>query len=471
MAGILQSSVGLLKSRLSRRIVFWVFLSIVLIEAAIFVPAVIGRRRDKLADLQRVSSEVLFTVKNNAMAGVSSEQILLEAEQRISPDSVILGLALYTPAGELLGHFGELPEIDASEVLGAEPVTRRMAGGQRYDVAWPSEEVQDSYVLVVRHDSSGVGPALLAFGLRIGGLVILIAGFVTLWTIVVLERLLILPILYLRDDLIEAGAAVLADKDPQFYAPSMKRRDELGEVTQAFCQMYGQIRQEICDRKQAELALREEQQKSEALLLNILPEPIAKQLKLMPGAIASRFDDVTILFADIVDFTGLAAKVSPTDLVEALNQLFSAFDRTAEALGLEKIKTIGDAYMVVGGLPNPIPQPAHRIADMALTMQTVAARLNRQDGTGPFQLRIGIHSGPVVAGVIGLKKFSYDLWGDAVNVASRMESQGTANQIQVSQASYEKLKFDYHFVPQGSLNLKGRGSMQTYLLVDKHSEI
>ncbi|MBE7380084.1 MAG: PAS domain S-box protein [Leptolyngbya sp. SIO1E4] len=223
---------------------------------------------------------------------------------------------------------------------------------------------------------------------------------------------------------------------------------------------------DITDRKEIEEALRMEQERSERLLLNILPAAIADQLKRNTQSIAYRFDEATILFADIVNFTELSAALPPTELVDLLNEIFSAFDHLAERHHLEKIKTIGDAYMVVGGIPNPIPNHTHAIAEMALDMQAAIAQFKRQDDS-PFQLRIGIGTGPVVAGVIGLKKFSYDLWGDAVNVASRMESQGVANTIQVTAEVHEHLKNHYHFEERGIINVKGKGEMMTYWLLGR----
>jgi len=220
---------------------------------------------------------------------------------------------------------------------------------------------------------------------------------------------------------------------------------------------------DITDRKEIEEALRIEQERSERLLLNILPASIADQLKRNTQSIAYRFDEATILFADIVNFTALSGAMLPTDLVDLLNEIFSAFDHLAERHHLEKIKTIGDAYMVVGGLPNPLPSHTQAIAEMALDMQAAIAQFRRQDDS-PFSLRIGIDTGPVVAGVIGLKKFSYDLWGDAVNVASRMESQGTADCIQVTQAVYDQLKDTYQFEERGQIDVKGKGKMTTYWL-------
>lgn len=223
---------------------------------------------------------------------------------------------------------------------------------------------------------------------------------------------------------------------------------------------------DITERKQAEEALHAEKEKSERLLLNILPSAIAHRLKEDQGYIADSFPAVTVLFADIVGFTVLSTRLSPTELVEMLNRIFSEFDRLAEKHNLEKIKTIGDAYMVVGGLPTPHIEHAEAIANMALDMQTEIEQFNNSTGE-IFSIRIGIHSGPVVAGVIGIKKFIYDLWGDTVNTASRMESHGIPGCIQVSQATYELLQDKYLFEERGSISVKGKGVMSTYLLLGK----
>jgi adenylate cyclase len=226
------------------------------------------------------------------------------------------------------------------------------------------------------------------------------------------------------------------------------------------------VLEDITQRQQAEIALRVEQEKSERLLLNILPKAIADQLKQDNSAIAEQFKAVTIMFADIVDFTPLASRISPTELVNLLNKIFSSFDKLAEQHNLEKIKTIGDAYMVVGGVPTAQSNHAEAVAAMALDMQQTISHFKRDDGE-PFQLRIGINTGSVVAGVIGIKKFSYDLWGDAVNLASRMETQGTAGNIQVTSATYEYLKDQYLFEKRGTILVKGRGEMITYWLKER----
>ncbi|MBD2462440.1 adenylate/guanylate cyclase domain-containing protein [Oscillatoria sp. FACHB-1407] len=210
--------------------------------------------------------------------------------------------------------------------------------------------------------------------------------------------------------------------------------------------------------------LEEEQKKSERLLLNILPEAVARQLKQEHRTIAESFAEATVLFADIVGFTELSSNVPPQEMVTLLNQIFSKFDRLAEHHGLEKIKTIGDSYMVVGGLPIEREDHVEAIAEMALDMLEAIAEFN-STRSRPFNIRVGINTGPVVAGVIGVKKFIYDLWGDTVNVASRMESQGLPGRIQVTSAIYERLKHRYEFQPRGDIYVKGKGEMMVYLLM------
>jgi adenylate cyclase len=211
------------------------------------------------------------------------------------------------------------------------------------------------------------------------------------------------------------------------------------------------------------LALEAEREKSESLLLNILPEAVARRLMQEQRTIAESFTEVTVLFADIVGFTQLSSGIPPHELVALLNHVFSTFDQLAEQYQLEKIKTIGDAYMVVGGLPVHRHDHTEAIAAMALDMQAAIAKVRTSQGT-TLQLRIGINTGPVIAGVIGIKKFIYDLWGDTVNVASRMESNGLAGYTQVTDAVYERLKHSYVFEERGNIHVKGKGEMRTYLL-------
>jgi class 3 adenylate cyclase len=208
-----------------------------------------------------------------------------------------------------------------------------------------------------------------------------------------------------------------------------------------------------------------EREQSERLLLNILPVPIADRLKRGETTIADGFSEVTVLFSDLVGFTAMSAQITATELVQNLNRLFSAFDALATDLGVEKVKTIGDAYMVVGGLPIPQGDHAERIADMGLGMLE-AIDVYNQAADVPLGIRIGINTGPVVAGVIGTTKFAYDMWGDAVNTASRMESTGVPSRIQVSPSTYALLRDKYEFEARGEIEVKGKGKMQTYLLVE-----
>lgn len=255
--------------------------------------------------------------------------------------------------------------------------------------------------------------------------------------------------------------------------------EELGVLAHSFNQMSCQLQKSFTALEQANEELEQrvqrrtaqlqaEQEKSERLLLNILPVPIAELLKSEQNPIAQGFADVTVLFADIVDFTGLASKTTPDQLVALLNAIISKFDHLSEQHGLEKIKTIGDAYMVVGGIPYPRDDHAEAIANMALEMQTAIKDFYREDGQ-PFSLRIGINTGAVIAGVIGTKKFIYDLWGDAVNIASRMESHGIPGSIQVTEATYERLRDRYELEKRGELEIKGKGKMTTYFLTGRKS--
>ncbi len=234
---------------------------------------------------------------------------------------------------------------------------------------------------------------------------------------------------------------------------------------------------EAQERRRVEESLRVEQKKSERLLLNVLPPEIAERLKNVQSMtkvhlktsgtiVADSFDEVTVLFADIVNFTEYAASISASELVNVLNEIFSEFDHLVEQYELEKIKTIGDSYMVVGGLPIPSDSHAEAIAEMALQMQSSIKKFKRTDGSD-FSLRIGIHTGQAIAGVIGTKKFIYDLWGDTVNVASRMESYGIAGCIQVTEVTYQLLKNKYLLEQRSAINIKGKGEMTTYLLKER----
>jgi class 3 adenylate cyclase len=207
-----------------------------------------------------------------------------------------------------------------------------------------------------------------------------------------------------------------------------------------------------------------EQAKAERLLLNVLPAPVAARLKQDDGTIADACAEVTVLFADIVDFTPLSARLSPHELVAVLDRVFAAWDRLAARYGVEKIKTIGDAYMAAAGIPLPRQDHAQAITEMAVAMRPEAARIASETGL-PLQVRIGIDTGPVIAGVIGRTKFIYDLWGDTVNTASRMESHAPPGTIQVTQRTYDSLQDQYELRPRGTIEVKGKGPLATYLLI------
>lgn len=210
------------------------------------------------------------------------------------------------------------------------------------------------------------------------------------------------------------------------------------------------------------------QKESDDLLHNILPDDIARRLKASSSMIADSYDSASVLFADVVDFTPMTAVMPPEDLVGLLNHLFSRFDRLVEELGLEKIKTVGDEYMVASGIPAARPDHAQAIAELALRMRECLVT-DRFDGH-QLRMRIGINSGSVIAGVVGTHKFAYDLWGDAVNTASRMESEGVEGSIQISEATYRLIKDEFMCDPRGSIPIKGKGSMKTYLLVSRRPQ-
>jgi adenylate cyclase len=220
----------------------------------------------------------------------------------------------------------------------------------------------------------------------------------------------------------------------------------------------------VGQKERAYYLLRLEQDRSENLLLNVLPREIAARLKSGERIIADHHPSVSILFADLVGFTPLTNQLSPTAMVELLNEIYSHFDSLIEKYGVEKIRTIGDNYMIASGLPRPRADHAQVIARLALEMNAYIASLAPVENRR-LSFRLGINSGPVIAGVIGHKKFAYDVWGDTANIASRMESQGVPGRIQITQATYELIKTDFTCEPHGSIEVKGKGPMQTWFLV------
>jgi class 3 adenylate cyclase len=213
--------------------------------------------------------------------------------------------------------------------------------------------------------------------------------------------------------------------------------------------------------------LEREKEKSDRLLRNVLPASISARLREGEARVADAYPSVTVLFADIVDFTPLAARLSAADVVDLLSGLFSAFDDLADERGIEKIKTVGDTYMAAGGLPEPVADHAVRVVDLGLAMLREAARPHGD--LPPVRLRIGVHSGPAVGGVIGSRKFAFDVWGDTVNVASRLEAQGVPDRVHVSDTTRRLVGDRFAWEACGSIELRGHGAMETFFVVDDHA--
>jgi len=256
-----------------------------------------------------------------------------------------------------------------------------------------------------------------------------------------------------------AGEVLFTDADlPIWFTSTMLALNVIGTGAVAFTLLAS-----FANQRNAALA------ESELLLMNILPRSIAMRLKASSRTIADHFDSASILFADVVDFTPLAQRLPPAEVVGILDHLFSHFDALVERHGLEKIKTIGDCYMAAAGVPNPRPDHARTAALLALDMRDAVAT-SAIAGQSGLELRIGINSGPVVAGVIGTKRFLYDLWGDAVNTASRMESQSTPGEIQITRATYDLLKDEFVCRRRGTILVKGKGQMETWYLEESTSD-
>ena len=211
--------------------------------------------------------------------------------------------------------------------------------------------------------------------------------------------------------------------------------------------------------------LKKEKKRSDELLLNILPAEVADELKMKGSSEAQSIDQVTVLFTDFKGFTQLSEKLTPKELVAEINECFSAFDHIMQKHGVEKIKTIGDAYMAAGGLPTPNKTHATDVVDAALEIQqfmTAYKKRKEAEGNAGLEIRIGVHTGPVVAGIVGVKKFAYDIWGDTVNTASRMESSGETGRVNISSSTYSLVKDRYRCVHRGKVSAKGKGDIDMY---------
>lgn len=282
--------------------------------------------------------------------------------------------------------------------------------------------------------------------LLVGGLALLVVAATAAW----LSRALLGP---LRE--LTAGVKRFAAGDYRASVP-VRTRDEIGQLCAAFNGMVEELREK-------NVVIENKNRENEELLLNVLPAPIANRLRGGEERIADGFAEVTVAFADLVGFTALTSEMPPQEVVTFLNGLFTRFDAAANDLGIEKIKTVGDAYMAVCGLPVPVANHAERMVRMAIRMVHIT-REHAMEHNVPMKLRVGVNSGPVVAGVIGKSKYIYDLWGDTVNLASRMESGSIPDAVQVTRAVYERLKNQFVFEPRGAIEVKGKGKVEAWLL-------
>jgi len=373
----------------------------------------------------------------------------VESSMHMIPQLTFPALYLTAPI-----YTDETDALDEEEMLFFEKFGENRKGKLiGYAALVVSTESIESAILKTKQMSSIITGAVILLGI--------VAGFL-------LTRVIIKPV----RDLVQ-GTESLSRGEFSIQV-DVHSKDEIGVLTESFNTMvlkmkdqqdqlveYNRTLEDKVRVRTAELAT--EKEKSESLLLNILPNSIANRLKQGERTIADKFSEVTVLFSDIVGFTTLSSKVSPTELVEMLNAVVREFDLMTQEFGLEKIKTIGDAYMAVAGLPEPCDDHAVKVAKMALKMQKFIHHFQTQSRHA-IQIRVGINTGPAVAGVIGIKKFVYDLWGDAVNIASRMESSGLAGGIQISESTYEKIKGKFIIEERGIIDVKGKGQMKTYLL-------
>lgn len=347
--------------------------------------------------------------------------------QRIDTMATRAALAGVEGTGEIVGYRG-VPTLASWGPLAIE------------DVKW---------ALVAKIDSAEAFAPIAQLRrdlLIVGGLALLIVAATAAW----LSRALLGP---LRE--LTAGVKRFTAGDYTASVP-VRTKDEIGELCSAFNGMVGELRQQ-------NVVIQNKNRENEQLLLNVLPAPIANRLRGGEARIADGFAEVTVAFADIVGFTQLSSDMPPQDVVNLLNGLFTRFDVAAQDLGIEKIKTVGDAYMAVCGLPEQVADHAERMVRMAIRMVHIT-REHAMENNVSMKLRVGVNSGPVVAGVIGKSKYIYDLWGDTVNLASRMESGGIPDTVQVTRSVYEKLKDHFVFEPRGAIEVKGKGKVDAWLL-------
>jgi class 3 adenylate cyclase len=349
-------------------------------------------------------------------------------------------VAVVTRLVELI-RAGRTAEAHAAQLAEAQPLadslerlTNQLVNKAESDVVSGIDESEDAYRT----------SRIIVIGFAVGAIALaLLLGRTISWSIIG-------PIGEIGTRLRQIAAGEFMER------VDVANRDELGELATNVNRTSEQLGRLYTD-------LNAEKERSEALLLNTLPRAIVNRLHRGETVIADRIAAATILFSDLVDFTALAARLPPERMIELLGRLFARFDALAASLALEKIKTIGDGYMVAGGVPNELPDHAAAVAQMALGMREVAAGVAAEMGE-PVRLRIGFHSGPLIAGVIGTHKFVYDVWGDTVNTASRMEKYGEPGRIHLSATTRILLGERFRFEPRGQLEVKGKGAMETFFL-------
>ena len=425
----------------------------------------------------RTIYDQLNTIRNSERELLRFAYVLTPTADPDHPRFVVDADVLDPVAGEEISHFNQAYDVSAIPLLkrALAECKPQLESDFVYDAEYKVHSIS-AYYPVAAAGASGDGRCLGVLGLDItdknmraaldqaGALAIRISLAVIALALVVSIAMGTV----LTRSIVALSATVTRFANKDFAArTAIASRDEIGELGHNFNTMAATIQthsdnlEELVRQRTRELAA--EQETSERLLLNVLPAPIAERLKRGGGLIVDRFDSVSVLFADIVGFTAMSSRTSPEAVVTLLDDLFTRFDRLAELHGLEKIKTIGDAYMVVGGIPQPNADHAAAVARMALAMQETVREYAAGDGS-ELSIRIGIHSGSVIAGVIGRKKFIYDLWGDTVNTASRMESHGLPGKIHVTAAVHDALRERFDLEPRGTVDVKGKGPMTTFLL-------
>ena len=440
--------------RLSRKVVFWVFTSVVAIEAILLIPSVLRREQEFLAQISEVSAGKVDVIKQITQPQMYDEEFLEQVTKlhELEPirligklQHIIVGGALYRSDGSLVGTFGEEPQRSFDEIHSESKMNLRSQNGERYEAVWTM--MQGGFTLILRHDTSSVKPELKDFILRIAGLVLIISVVVTAGTWIALDPIVITPILRLRNDLIGAGEAISKDeKQPNFYSATVQRQDELGDVISAFNQMFHQITEAIGARKDAEDNLassNRELEKSNKLILQVfgryLTDEVVENLLSSPSGLklGGEKRKITILASDLRGFTAISERLSPEDVVKILNFYFEYMADAITKYQGTIDEFLGDGILVLFGAPTARVDDAQRAiacaVEMQLAMEAVNAKMKAW-GLPPLEMGIGINTGEVVVGNIGSeKRTKYGIVGSNVNLTYRIESYTIGGQILISE--------------------------------------